>query len=54
MRDEYQEILDAQITELRDELELKNEGLQTEIISQALRIELMRHTQAIHIDNSPE
>ena len=34
MDEEYQENIDAQVTAVRDELELKNEGLQAEIVSQ--------------------
>ena len=36
MSEEHQEILDEKVTEVRDELELKNKGLQAEIVSQAL------------------
>ena len=36
MSEEHQEILDEKVTEVRDELELKNEGLQAEIVSRAL------------------
>ena len=34
MDEEYQENVDAQVTAVWDELELKNEGLQAEIVSQ--------------------
>jgi len=34
MDEEYQENIDAQVTVVWDELELKNEGLQAKIVSQ--------------------
>ena len=51
MSEEHQEILDEKVTEVWDELELKNEGLQAEIVSQALG-ELLRCTQAGRIESS--
>ena len=51
MSEEHQEILNEKVTEVQDELELKNEGLQAEIVSQALG-ELLRCTQASQIESS--
>ena len=36
MSEDHQEVIDEKVTEVWDELELKNEGLQAEIISQTL------------------
>ena len=33
MSEEHQKILDEKVTEVQDELELKNKGLQAEIVS---------------------
>ena len=51
MSEEHQEILNEKVTEVQDELELKNEGLQAEIVSRALG-ELLRCTQAGWIESS--
>ena len=51
MSEEHQKILDEKVTEVWDKLELKNKGLQAEIVSQAL-VELLRCTQASQIESS--